>query len=207
MLLSAGVMQGTRLDALDVGDSVYIFEGTEDEGSLFEYILIAAEHYAPDTVLLMRNGAIGSSAFGSGAKGYAGSLVDSMLSNETTGFLGQFIPAIRSKIQTVSIETHTSGAAATIDRRAFILSDTEIRDTGANYREGTKIPYFTSVSKFPSNQAWTRQPYSFQYGNIYQAYTIWGGNTYAQVSGSLQLVPCICLLGKERVDSQNALIV
>ena len=94
-----------------------------------------------------------------------------------------------------------------IDRRAFLLSDTEIRDAGANYKEGVKIPYFTSVSKFPSNLAWTRQPYSFQYSNIYQAYTIWGGNTYAQVASQLQLVPCICLLGKERVDANNALIV
>lgn len=201
-------MQGTRLDALSVGDSVYIFEGTEGDGNLFQYILIAADYPQTGVVLLMRNGALGTSAFAaSDVKGYAGSTVDSYLGNESTGFLGMFMPVIRSKIQTVSIKTHTSGTAATIDRRAFLLSDTEIRDSGANYKEGVKIPYFTSVSKFPSNQAWTRQPYSFGSRNIVQAYTIWGANTYAHVSGQLQIVPCICLRGSERVDVNNTLIV
>lgn len=208
MLLSAGVMQGTRLDALDVGDSVYIYEGTEEDGGLFEYILIAADYPKAGTVLLMRNGATGSLQYAAGTvKGYAGSTIDTYLGNETTGFLGLFMPAIRAKIQTVPIETHTSGAATTIDRRAFLLSDTEIRSTGTNFVEGEKIPYFTSVSKFPSASAWTRQPYSFSGVNINQAYTIWGGNQYAQVAGQLQIVPCLCLLGKERVDSNNSLIV
>lgn len=207
ILLSAGVMQGTRLDALSVGDSVYIFEGTEGDGNLFQYILIAADYPQTGVVLLMRNGAAVQMQFAaSNVTGYAGSLIDSYLGNDTTGYLSQFVPDIRAKLQTVPIASHTSGSAVSLDRRAFILSDTEIRDTGVNNKEGTKIAYFSGHS-FPSNAAWTRQPYYFNGATFYQAYTIWGGNTFAQVNGSLAIVPCICLLGSERVDANNTLIV
>ena len=210
MLLSAGVMQGTRLDDLSVGDSVYIFEGSEDDGNLYPYILIAANNYPTDgVVLLMRDGAITNMQYAANnITGYSASPIDSVyLAGEgPSGYLGQFSPEMRAKIQSAEIDSHTSyGASIKLQRRAFILSDTEIRDSaGALYSEGEKIAYFDD-NPYPSG-AWTRQPYSYSGAYVYQLYAT-GVYNVVSYNSVLAVIPCICLLGSERVDANNTLIV
>ena len=213
-LLLGGI--GTPLSKLAVGDIVKI----EENGSPVDFILIAHDYPAAGNTLFMRSTsnqqmAIGDPDVPLSIKAYDGSNIDTWLTNT---YLARFSADVQNLIQTVTIATHdtSSGSlvAATINRKAFILSATEF--TGqANNAEGAKIDYFTSQSDIPIANVWTRQvaQTDSDYPDLYFLY-MYGENylgaEYASLPTSdenFYVLPCFCLPDSAKVDKDGNLIV
>ncbi len=221
MLLSAsGTGSGAAIKTLPVGTTVYIKENGTAQG----FIIVAHNYPSAGNTLLMRNAATGQMSMGDASvslsiKSYAGSNVDSWLQNT---YLTRFSSYVRNMIPTVTIDSHEiTGTpqtlqSTTIDRKAFILSATEITGQATN-AEGQKIAYFTSQAMLPTTNVWTRQVSQTDWDDEYHTnlyfFRMYGENYSGAESAvntsnpNFNVIPCFCLPSGATVDANNHLIV